>query len=206
MDMYEELSRLPREIVANYRKSGHSQGISEKLKLYIERLDRAMETFHQERSIRQAAIQLNASYKDISFNTCRNLIYDAINYFHLDNNVTEEAWCLYYADYYDDLSKKAEGEGDFKEARLSAKQAVELRLQASKVSVDPELLRPKDQVINPDISAGRLGLDEHNLKKLWIDSETFIEELPIDPVNKERIKKEARDNLGIKDVDYEQAD
>lgn len=204
--MYTELSSLPPEIIADYRKTGESQGLSPVLMTYVDQLDRSIEVYRKQRSVRKAAKILNGDYPDLSFNTCRQRINDAINYFHLNSTVKEEAWCSYYADYLDELSKKAEKEKDFKEARLAANKAAEFRIRASKVGIDPELLRPRDQIINPDISPERLGLEEFNLKKLWIDSETFIEQLPIDSKNKDRIKKEARENLGIEETDYEDID
>lgn len=203
--MYEELEKIPPEIIADYRKTRISKGISQELQIYIDQLERAVELYKKKRSIRKAAKELNADFKDISFNTCRQRIYDAINYFHLNSTVKEEAWYNFYADYFEELSKKAENKQDFKEARLAARQAAEYRIQSSKVGIDPDLLRPKDQILNPDISPERLGLEKFNLKKLWVDTGTFIEQLRVDSVSKERIKEEARQNLGI-DTDYEEVD
>lgn len=203
--MYNELEKIPPEIIADYRKTRESQGLSPELQIYIDQLERSVELYRKNRSVRKAAKELNADFKDISFNTCRQRIYDAINYFHLNSTVKEEAWYHYYADYHDELSKKAENAKDYKEARLAARQAAEYRIQASKVGIDPDLLRPKDQILNPDISPERLGLEEFNLKKLWVDTGTFIEQLQVDSASKQRIKEEARQNLGI-DTDYEEVD
>ena len=203
--MYEELSKIPPEIIADYRRTGQSQALNDNLKEYVDKLEKAIEAFRRGRSIRRAAKILNGDLKHVAPNTCRNLINDAINFFNLNSSVKEEAWCNYYAEYFDELSKKAEKAKEFKEARLSARLAAEYRIRASEVSIDPELLHPKDQLISPDVSPERLGLEEFNLKKLWVDTETFIEELPIDSGNKERIKKEAKLNLGITDAEeYEE--
>lgn len=202
--MYKELEKLHPDIVQHYRRTGKAEGIPEKVKEFIDILDRAAEIFNTEKNIARAARMLQGDF-DIAFQTARQRIYDAINYFHLNNTVKEEAWHNFYADYFENLAKLALAKDDLTEARRNVERAMSARIKAASIHIDPDQLQPKDQMLTPDITNERLGLPDVNLKKIWNDTEEFIDNLNISNEKKEEVKNEARENLGIpEDVDHEE--
>jgi len=139
-------------------------------------------------------------------------VFDAINFFHLNNTVRNEAWDYYYADRLEALGQKAEKTFDdapaevkfsglIQEARRCYERAHALRTKRDENAVDPESLRPKDFLINPDVSPERLGLKKQSIKQLWSDTSAFIKKLELEEEEKERLLKESAEVI---DVDYEE--
>lgn len=205
MTLLERLEKIHPDILKDFRRNKKSSAIPPDIQEYIQVIDRVMELYNAEHNIIRAAKRLAAEYPDMSLNTCRDRVYDAINYFHINNNVKEEGWCNFYAEYFEHLARIAEHEKNITEARRCAVMAAEYRIRASKINIDPEKLRPRDQVLMPDISPERLGLKQYNMKKLWADSESIIESIPeLDSRQRSQLKKEAREVLGIQDAEYEE--
>jgi hypothetical protein len=177
--------------------------IPEYLQKYIIHLDRAIEIMRYCGDLYKSVRQLMDEFHDegMSFSVARSRIYDAIHYFHLNNQVKNEAWDQYYADRFEVMANDNKKLGDLKEARLCLEKAHELRTSRDENAINPDDLKIKDQVISPDLTPERLGLKERNLRKLWLETNTFLEELELDPGHRKRILKEAAEVL---DVDYEE--
>lgn len=202
-----ELDKLHPDIISAFRRTGVSAGIPQYLKEYILHLDKVSELYNHERNINRLVDKLRDEFPDLARTTARERVMDAINYFHLNSTVREEAWCNYYADYFEDLAKLAlhNDPPDIKTAKDCATKAAEYRIKAAQSDADLEL-QPVPFFVSPDVSPERLGIPEKNLKKMWVDTETFIEELPIDSKNKSSLKREAALalDIDIEDADYDE--
>lgn len=90
--MIDKLEKLDPEIISDFRKNRKSEAIAPALQEYIIHLDRAAELHNLHGNVSRVAKELAKEFPDqISFQTARQRVYDAINYFHLNSNVKNEA-------------------------------------------------------------------------------------------------------------------
>jgi len=201
-----DIEKLPVPIIQEFRRTGVSLGIPTELQQYILQLDRAVEIFNveKEHNISRAARKLMESFPEMAFSTAKTRIYDAINYFHLNNTVKAEAWNNYYADRFEDLGKLALKKFDFTESRRCFERAAEYRKEASQVALNPDAIKPHTFLISPEVTPELLGMTDKSLKKMWIETEQFIDGLPINQKEKNAIKREAALNLNkTEDAEFE---
>jgi len=209
MSYFNELQTLPVEILQDFRSTGESMALKEDLKQYIRELDRAVEirTAENEHNINRAAQLLRQTFPNLTLTTAKTRIYDAINYFHLNSSVKAEAWCNYYADRLEDLSKLAIAKNNLTEARRNMERAKDFRMEASTIAINPEEIKPHTFLVSPEVKPELLGLKEFNLSTLWKDTQTFINHLPIDSRDKNTALRDAAGALNIvEDIDYENVD
>jgi len=226
--MLQELQKYNPDDILYFRKNKYSEVLPPKLQEYILQLSRAAEIHETQPNITKAAKEIQTEYPELSIHTCRQRIYDAIQLFHINNTVSEEAWCNYYADRMEELANIALGklgnkvkelleqtidiseieqviekitEINITEARRCTERAMTYRIQASRRNIDPDLLKPKDTVISPDITPERLGLENKNLKQLWAESREFISGIDIPETEKNKIYKEIDEVTGISDAE-----
>jgi len=156
----QEIDKLPVELIQQFRQTRVSKSIPEYLQRYILHLDKASELFNLKGNITDICKELQLAFPedDLSFSTAKNRVFNAINFFHLNNTVRNEAWDHYYADRLEALGKKAEDaydadpakfSGNIQEARRCYERAHALRTKKDENAVDPELLRPKEFLMNP---------------------------------------------------------
>jgi hypothetical protein len=197
-----DVDKLHPDILQEFRRTKRSNSIPEDVQQYIIQIDIAFDILKINGSIRDAARELveRMNGDELTFATARRRIYDAINYFHINSTVRNEAWDNYYADRFEELSKQAYTEKDYTEARRCLERAHALRTKRDENAINPEDMKIKDWLINPDISPERLGLKEYNLHRLWTDSQTFIEDLKLDSEHKQGLLKETAEVI---DIDYE---
>jgi hypothetical protein len=197
-----DVDKLHPDILQEFRRTKRSNSIPEDVQQYIIQIDIAFDILKTNGSIRDAARELveRMNSDELTFATARRRIYDAINYFHINSTVRNEAWDNYYADRFEELSKQAYTEKDYTEARRCLERAHTLRTKRDENAINPEDMKIKDWLINPDISPERLGLKEYNLRRLWLDSQTFIDDLKLDSEHKQGLLKETAEVI---DVDYE---
>lgn len=195
--MIDRLEKLHPDIIQDFRKSGKSSAIAPDLQQYILQLDRVVEIYQFEHNISRAARKLQETFTGLTFMTARLRVYDAINVFHLNNTVKAEAWDNLYADQMEDLSRLAISADNISEARRCKERAREYRQNAANLAIDPNLIKPKIEVLSPDIDPARLGLPDKTLREIWIDTETMIDKLPIDEIAKRKARKDAALNMGF---------
>lgn len=208
----QEIDKISTELIQQFRRTKKSVAIPEYLQRYILHLDKAAELFNTKGNMNDICNDLMAAFPEdgLSFTTAKRRVYDAINFFHLNNTVRNEAWDNYYADRFEALGRKAEEaydsdpskfSGNIQEARRCYAIAHELRTKKDENAVDPEVLKPKDFLINPDISPERLGLKKQNIKQLWSDASKLINRMELEEEEKQRLLKESAEVI---DIDYEE--
>ena len=208
----DRLAALHPQIIQNYLDKGVSKGIPLGVQKLIDVIDKVPDLHRRFQSVSRTAREMTRLYKDIdiSFAHARTLVYKAINYFHLNNEVKNEAWDNYYADKMDELGGIAAKMGNITEARRCFEKARLFRTNKDENAIDPEKLKPVVHVISPMVTPKMLGVsDEIDMRTLWVkkketfnDAEKFINGLEIKDSQKAKILKDAAENLNIEDAEY----
>ena len=207
--MIEHLQKLDTQIIENFlesRKSPELFGIPKALGDYILQLNDASNLFRKYRSVTECARKLQKLYPEISIHTCKQRIYDSINYFNSDCSVTSEAWNLYFADQMEKLAEVNLVAHDIKEARVCFERAREYRIAASSHAIDPDRIKFKPQLVSADMQLDRMGVKPEGLMNAWNEAIKIIDSREsLGDNDKKRIKTETMRELNIKaeDTDYE---
>ena len=211
MSARDTFERLHPDIIDSFLRTGHSDAISEEVQRYIVMLDRVPELQRAYPSISKCAKELVKRYPDFGIHEqyARSIIYDAINYFHINNTVRNQAWNNFYADRYEDLHQILIKSQKFTEAIRCLDRASALRQNNNENAIDVSKIRPIKHVLSTEVTAPMLGLREYNMKTIWVErqrrfdeAKQFINELDmISKEEKQRIIKEAALNLNITDAE-----
>lgn len=146
---------------------------------------------------------------DISFDTARAIIYDAINYFHLNSTVRNEAWANYYADRAEELHQICVKSGDMKTAGAYLQKAKEWRYNPNENSIDASKLKPRAYVLSPEMTKRMLGIKEASTPenvtaerlKQYRETVKVINSYPINSEEKERLITEAELSYNITEAE-----
>jgi hypothetical protein len=200
--MIQQLQKLPPEIVERFLeiRDAKKLGLPPKLAEYILQLNEASNLYRRIHSITDCAIRLQKNHPELSVSTCKNRIYDAINYLNADCTVTATAWNLYYADQMTKLMEVNLVAQNLKEARICMEQARKYRLEASANAVNPELLKFKHQLVSPDLEIERMGIKKQGLLEAYRKATATISGSKISDGEKERLIKEVENELNISDA------
>lgn len=206
--MIDKLEKLDPQIIAEFRKTKSGNcGIALPLQRYIIHLDRAAELHNLYGNVTRVARELVTEYAEdkLAYQTARQRVYDAINFFHLNNNVKNEAWNNYYADKMEDLARIAIADGNYNTAYKAMDKAHYYRTNKDESLIDEGLLMPPVFLINNDITAEGLGFEKKDLRKISKKASDgvyleFIDKLPINKEEKEDLKRDAN----VIDIDHEE--
>lgn len=212
MSVASVFEKLHPEIIQSFIQTGKSEAIPQDVQRFITILDKIPDMHRKFPNISRCAKELMKLYPqyNLSFQTAREFIYTAINYFHLNSSVKNEAWNQYYADRAEDLHHICVKMGDMKTAKEYLNLAHEWRQSKKENSIDVSKLVPVKQVLSSKLTPKMLNLNEYNLKTLW--SESFkifkeaaqeIDSYEINSEDKIKLKEEARLNLNIDEEDAE---
>lgn len=200
MTHFEILSKLDPAIISHFLETGHSEGIPPETQQWLQEISMAYEEYDKDRNISSAAKSLQPRIiarfgKKISVRTCQERIYASLEYFHVDNTVSDKVWYIDFANKYEDDAKKAIEAEDFRSAYLFRKAAEECREKSSiAASLDVDFVPVF--LISPDISILDMGFESKKLKEIAKKhNEGFylnlINTLPIDESEKKRLRIDA---------------
>lgn len=200
MTHFEILSKLDPAIIAHFLETGNSEGIPPETQQWLQEISMAYEEYDKDRNISSAARSLMKRIaakfgKKPSFRTCQERIYAALEYFHVDNIVSDKVWYIDFANKYEDDAKAAIEAEDFRSAYLFRKAAEECREKSSiAASLDTDFVPVF--LLSPDISLIDLGFESKNLKEIARKhNEGFylnmINSLPIEETEKKRLRIDA---------------
>lgn len=200
MTHFEILSKLDPAIIAHFLETGNSGGIPPETQQWLQEISMAYEEYDKDRNISSAARSLMKRIaakfgKKPSFRTCQERIYAALEYFHVDNIVSDKVWYIDFANKYEDGAKAAIEAEDFKSAYLFRKAAEECREKSSiAASLDTDFV--PIFLLSPDISLIDLGFESKNLKEIARKNNegyylNLINSLPIDQAEKKRLRIDA---------------
>ncbi len=197
------LEKIDSEVIQEFRKTKHSLVIPSDLQQYILQISAAFEIAKYEGSVTRAAKKICVQFPHLNLPTAKKRYYDAITYFHVNNNVSNEVWDHYYADKFEDLAKLCLAKNKDEAAGRFFAKAHELRTKESD-SINPEDLKPPVFIITDKLSPEDLGFENKNLQEIASKATQgkyaeIINSLPIDKQEKEQLFQDA----GIEDVDFE---
>ena len=200
MTVIDKLDKIHPELIAAFLSSGQCDGIPEEVQLFLKQLQWAAEIYEYERNISRAAKQLRIrilaqQHLSLDERTCRARIYAAINYFHIDNNVSIKVWEDNFADKYEDLAKLCALRGDYKAQKECYKEALECRRRASQIAEASSNMGIVF-LFSKELTAEDLGYTSENLKKLASKYNegyylNLISSLPIEKEEKKRLLRDA---------------
>lgn len=199
--MYNKLRLLQPEVIDYVRKTGRAPVTIElppEMVEYINQLNRACIYVGQEKSLRKAAQRLQDDYPNLSIRTCQSRAADAIKYLYDFNDLSANQWRLFYADIMMERAKIADEKGDIAEARRCIEKAAEYTEAASKDRVDRDLTQYRPQLLSPDVTTERMGIEgASGLKQLKERALSIIDSRKdLSPEEKARLQKEIEAELG----------
>lgn len=200
MTHFEILSKLDPAIIAHFLETGTSEGIPPETQQWLQEISMAYEEYDKNRNISKAAealkVRITAKFrKKISIRTCQERIYAALEYFHVDNTVSDKVWYIDFANKFEDDAKAAIEAKDFRSAYLSRKAAEECREKSSiAASLDTDFVPVF--LLSPNISLIDLGFESKNLKEIARKNNegyylNLINSLPIEQAEKKRLRIDA---------------
>lgn len=200
------LEKIDPLVIQEYRRTGISLAIPEDLQQYIKEISDAFEVSKYEGSVTRAAKKICERNPSLTLPTAKRRYYDAITYFHVNNNVANEVWNHFYADKFEDLAKLCIAKGKEEAAGRFFAKAHELRT-VDPDTINPEDLKPPVFIITDKLSPEDLGYENKNLQEIASKATQgkyaeMISSLPIEKEEKEKLYKDA----GIEDVDFEEMD
>lgn len=200
-----QLQKLSVEVVQRFLdvRDARACGIAPALADYILQVNFASNLHKKYASITECAKKLQQEYSELSIHTCRQRIYDAVNYFNCDCNVTSEAWNNYFADQMMSLRDVNLVAHNFKEARLCMQEARKYRIEASSNIIDPRLKEFKPQIVSPDLEIQRMGVKGQGLLKAYNQAKEIIMKRDIPDSEKKRLVEEIERELNISEAEYE---
>lgn len=201
--MIEQVKKLPIGILENFLqdRSAEKYGIPPAVAEYIIQINAAQKIHKENRSISEAAIKLQKKYPNLAIATCRQRIYDSINFLNTSSTVTAEAWSLYFADEMMKLADLNIINRDFKEARICVEKAKEYRIEAAGSIVDPDRIKFRPQIVSPDIELDRMGIQKKGLLAAYKKAMKIIDDRDIPETEKVRIRKEVDMELNIQTIE-----
>lgn len=194
------IETLHPDIIDHFIETGASAAIPQELQQFIKQLSWAVEIHEYEKNLSRASRELKRRIKatqniTLSERACRERIYDALNYFQVDNNVSNKFWYLDAADKFEDLAKLAIAQDKLTEAGRFKDKALQYRLAAN-TEMSLEDFAPPIFLISDKMTLEDLGLDKKNLKEIARkDSDGYyvklITQLPIEKDEKNKLLKDA---------------
>jgi len=211
MTVSETLERLHPEVIQNYFDTGNTSGISAEVIRFIEKIDKVPELYRRHQSPTATSRELMRLFPDLftSFKTAQALVYAAINHFHLNSTIKNQAWDNLYADRFDELAKIEVKRGNIEAAKRIYTEAHRLRTLRNDDSLDVDKLRPIVQVISPEVTPSMLDIDgNYSLKEMWTDVRVFVKHRMkgVSSEQETAILHEAAKTLNIEDADFEDID
>lgn len=200
MTQLDRIEQIHPDLISQFLATGKCDAIPQELQKFLEQLQWAMEIYEHERNITRAArklqqrINANQGIK-IEQRTCMARLYEAINYFQVDNNVPIKIWENQYANQFENLAKLCALAGDYKTQGKCYERALECRRRASEISeADRDL--GVTFIITPSITAEELGFSKKSLKDIAAKHNqgfyvTLIDSLPIEQKEKKRLLRDA---------------
>jgi len=200
MTQLERIEQIHPDLISQFFATGECEAIPEELCLFLQQLQWAMEIYEHERNITRAARRLqqriNAQqHVKIEQRTCMARLYEAINYFQVDNNVPIKIWENQYANQFENLAKMCAVAGDYKTQGKCYERALECRRRASEITeADRDL--GVTFLFTPELTPEQLGFSKKNLKEIAAKHNqgfyvTLIDSLPIETKEKKRLLRDA---------------
>ncbi len=200
MTQIEKIQELHPDLIASFLATGKGEAIPVELRLFLQQLQWAMEIFETERSVSRCAAKLRQriaaeQHVSIEQRTAIARVYEALNFFHVDQSVGIKVWESIYADQFEKIALLAAVKGDLKTQSKATERALECRRRAAEIA-DSDRSLGITQLISPDITPGLLGFETQDLKTIARKNRegayVIIQSLPIESSEKKRLLTDAK--------------
>ena len=202
----DQIEQLHPDLISEFFATNHSDEIPKELQLFLCQLQWALEIYQTERNISRAARLLAQriaaiQHVKIETRTCIERIYEAINYFSVDNNVPIRVWEDLYANQFEDLAKMCAAAGDYKTQSKCYERALDCRRRASEISEASRDLGLRI-MYSPELTPDLLGFSQQSLKDIAKKSNegfylNLLADLPLERADRKRL---------MRDLDIEEAE
>lgn len=200
MTVLERLDKIHPDMISGFLTTGKCNGIPEDVQKFLKQIQWAAEIYEYEPNITRASkklrLRINAEQKlALDERTCKERIYQAINYFNVDNNISEKVWENHYADKLESMAQLCAAKGDMKTMAACIERASEHRIRAAQIAEAATNLGITF-IIDPNLRPEDMGLESKSLKEIARKhNEGFyiqlIDGLPIDKREKKRLLRDA---------------
>ncbi|MBQ8715838.1 MAG: hypothetical protein IJ552_11660 [Prevotella sp.] len=200
MTQIEKIQELHPDLIASFLATGKGEAIPVELRLFLQQLQWAVEIFETERIISRCASKLRQriaaeQHVSIEQRTAIARVYEALNFFHVDQSVSVKVWESVYADQFEKIAKMAAVKGDMKTLSKATERALECRRRAAEIA-DSDRSLGITQLISPDVTPGLLGFETQDLKTIARKNRegayVIIQSLPIESSEKKRLLTDAK--------------
>lgn len=196
----DQLMQLNPDLIAGFLATGKGGGIPQELQLFIQQLQWAMETYETERAIGRCATKLRQRVAAVQHvrmeqRTAIARIYEALNFFHVDENVPIKIWESLYADQFEKIAQLAAVQGDLKTMSKNVERALECRRRAAEIA-DADRSLGIRMMFSTELTPELMGLETQSLKAIAQKDNNgqylqFIDQLPLEPSDRKRILRDA---------------
>ncbi|MCD6345993.1 MAG: hypothetical protein J7L96_01095 [Bacteroidales bacterium] len=200
----QKLEALPPEIISEFRKTHKSEAIPLKLQELILDMEAVVEIRETDKfdNISRIARELRKRRPQLGWKTALLRVYDALNFFHVNENVSNDVWDKIYTDKMEDLAKLAIAKGKEEVAYKAFLKAHEYRTKAES-RIRPEDLKSPVFIISPTIKPEDLGYEKASMMEISRKANEgkyikMIDSLPISEIEKKQIYEDA--GIDIEDV------
>lgn len=202
----EQIGELHPDLLAGFLATGKCDAIPKELRLFIQQLQWAVEIYETERSITRCATKLrqriaaeqctdDGHHIKMEQRTAIARVYQALEFFHVDQNVSIKVWEAIYADQFEKIAQFAALKGDLKTQAKATERALECRRRAAEIA-DTDRSLGVTMLFHGDITPELMGLEKKSLKEIARkdnDGEylKIINQLPLESLEKKRILRDA---------------
>jgi len=193
----ERIEILPAEVIADFRSTGRSASMPVPLQQFIRELDAVMEIrdILKFNNISAIARELRKRYPALSHRTAMTRVYDALTFFHVDDNVSNDVWDKIYADKMEDLAKLCIINNKEEIAYKCLIRAHEYRTKRES-RIRPEDLQAPIFIISPNIKPEDLGYEKASLLEIARKANegkyiNMIDSLPLTDEEKKKLYLDA---------------
>lgn len=200
MTVLERLDKIHPDLISSFLSNGKCAGIPEDVQSFLKQIQWAAEIYEYEPNITRASkklrLRINAEQKlSLDERTCKERIYQAINYFNVDNTVSEKVWESHYADKFESIAQLCAAKGDLKTMALCMEKASEHRTRAAQIAEAATNLGITF-LIDPCVRPEDMGLESKSLKEIARKHNDgfylqLIDGLPIEKKEKKRLLRDA---------------
>lgn len=199
MSRIDDIMELHPDLISGFLATGKSDAIPMELQLFLQQLQWAIEIFEHERSIHRCARELVkrvAALQHVMMEerTAKARIYEALNFFHVDQNVPVKMWESIYADQFEKIAQYAALKGDLKSQVKATEHALECRRRAAEIADNDRSLGIW-QLFGTEVTPEMLGYENQDLKMIARKNRegayTIIKSLPIETADRKRLLRDA---------------
>ncbi|OJV17900.1 MAG: hypothetical protein BGO30_08130 [Bacteroidetes bacterium 41-46] len=205
MNKLERLQTIDPDVLQNFLKTRRSAALPEDLQDYIIKINAVPSiVHHQGANMTRVVRALQKQFPAINYSTARDIYYDAMNFFHIDDTITVDAWDNYYADKMEDLARVSIALDKLDTAKRCYDKAHEFRTKAA------ERIKVTDWqvpvfIITNKVKHTDLGFEKKSLHDIVRKDEdgfyiNLINSLETSDKEKKRLIREAN----IVDVEHEE--